>query len=73
MKDKLISFYTVINYLKNYFYIKMKTYWHPLQEAASVNADLLFGNFEVVGVELREDSMVNLYVVELEDPYYNEG
>lgn len=49
----------------------MKTYWHPLQEAASVNADLLFGNFEVVGVEPREDLVVNLYVAELEDPYYN--
>lgn len=51
----------------------MKTYWHPeVVEVASVNADLLFGNFEVVGVELKEDLMVNLYVVELEDPYCNE-
>lgn len=50
----------------------MRTYWHPLQEAASVNADLLFGNFGVVGVELREDLMVNLYAAKLEDPYYNE-
>jgi len=38
----------------------------------SINVDPLFGNFVVVDVELREDLMVNWYVVKLEDPYYTE-
>jgi hypothetical protein len=45
-------------------------YW-PLLEVASTSVDLLFGNFEVVGVVLREDLTVNSYAVKLEDPSYN--
>lgn len=47
-------------------------YLLPSQEAVSINADLLFGNFGVADVELKEDSMVNSYAVKLEDPCYNE-
>jgi len=50
-------------------YVK-KTYW-PLLEVASTSVDLLFGNFEAVGVVLKEDLMVNLYAVKLEDLNYN--
>lgn len=52
--------------------MQQETYWHPLQEVASINVDPLFGNFVVADVELREDLMVNWYVVKLEDPYYTE-
>jgi len=66
------SLFIIIKFLKIFFMQQDKTYWHPLQEAASINVDPLFGNFVVVDVELKEDLMVNWYVVKLEDPYYIE-